>query len=67
MLPVGALETVIGLIGLWSNQPFANEDTLAYISKTNISYYVASIPVLYALIIFIIATVWLLALENREK
>ncbi len=63
-IPTGLIIMLIGLVSIWLNSNW--EDDIREILLTNmVSYYVAVIPVLYALVIYLVTTIWTRALENR--
>ena len=68
IIPAGLIEMIVGLVAIWLGTYASDESgVLLYLQSIHTSYFVAVIGLLYALIIFIIVTVWLRALENRDE
>lgn len=68
VIPAGLVEMIVGLVAIWLGTYASDESgVLLYLQSVHTSYFVAVIGLLYALIIFIIVTVWLRSLENRDE
>ncbi len=71
VIAAGLLEFLVGLIYLW--QAYVVTDTSAttslslYLQQIHLSYSVAAVSLLYATLIYLIVTLWLLNIENRES
>ena len=65
-IPTGLIIMIIGLVSMWINSDWEGE-VPGMLHTMWVNYYVAVIPVLYSLVIYLVTTIWIRALENRDK
>jgi transcriptional regulator with XRE-family HTH domain len=73
-LPIAFLETIIGLMAMWNSDAWISmkdNDAVStiteYLMVSSNNYMVAALPLVYGFCIFIIASIWVLAIKNKEK
>ncbi len=71
VIPVGVLEMMIGLVAIWFNTGISDPGSIyelsMFLSVTHVSYAVAFVGPIYATIIYIVVSVWYLALKKNNK
>lgn len=72
IIPISILETIVGLMAIWNqaidliDKPENVNAVLNYMMTSHVSYEVAALPLVYGFVIYIITTVWLLALKKDK-
>lgn len=72
VIPISILETIVGLMAIWNqaidllDSPENVNAVLNYMMTSHVSYEVAALPLVYGFVIYIITTVWLLALKKDK-
>ncbi len=72
VIPISILETIVGLMAIWNqaidllDNPENVNAVLNYMMTSHVSYEVAALPLVYGFVIYIITTVWLLALKKDK-
>ena len=67
VIPTGLILMNIGLISIWLLNGNWDDDIRNMLVRNMLSYYVATLPVLYSLVVYLVTGIWIRALENRTK